>query len=333
MKLNDDSRLCAYKLGATIRGMERPEVSVVMAVYNGDAALRGTLESVLAQEGCDFEVVVVDDGSSDACAKLLDQWAARERRLHVVHQENQGLTRALIRGCREARGAYIARQDAGDISLPGRLATQATMLREDDALGFVSCEHVLVGPGSEPLGSEREQASQRGLPGRDGAMLPGPAHGTVMFRKSMYDAVGGYRSEFYFAQDADLWSRLIEHSHFAYVPGVLYEMTFSLSGITARNRVEQEELRSIIEQCAAARRAGLSEADLLQRAAQIRPRPAERKAGERSRGAAAAYFVGSCLAQREDRRASKYLLQAVRLNPLHLKGWYKLLRLSLAGRA
>ncbi len=90
--------------------VQKPEVSVVMSVYNGAGSLPATLQSVLSQEGCHFEFIVVNDGSSDASGRILDEWSARDARLRVIHQANTGLTRALIRGCSEARGEFIARQ-------------------------------------------------------------------------------------------------------------------------------------------------------------------------------------------------------------------------------
>ena len=96
-------------------------MSVVMSVYNGADRLASTLDSVLAQEEVDFEFIVINDGSIDESGRILDEYAARDRRIRVVHQENTGLTQALVTGCSMARGEFIARQDAGgDRSLPCR---------------------------------------------------------------------------------------------------------------------------------------------------------------------------------------------------------------------
>ena len=111
-----------------------PNISVVMGVYNGAANLRDTVQSVLSQEGVDLEFVIVDDGSTDSTPVLLEEVARTDRRVRVARQSNLGLTRALIRGCAEARGEFIARQDCGDLSLPGRLLTQIrTMESHPDA--------------------------------------------------------------------------------------------------------------------------------------------------------------------------------------------------------
>ena len=102
-----------------------PTISVVMSVYNGADTLRDTVESVLSQEGVDFEFIIVNDGSSDASASILDDLAAADARIRLLHQANQGLTKALINGCALARGQYIARQDVGDYSLENRLLRQS----------------------------------------------------------------------------------------------------------------------------------------------------------------------------------------------------------------
>ena len=76
-----------------------PEVSVVMSVYNGASHLAATMDSILSQEGVELEFIVVNDGSTDKTGEILDDYAQRDSRVRVIHQENTGLTRALIRGC------------------------------------------------------------------------------------------------------------------------------------------------------------------------------------------------------------------------------------------
>jgi glycosyltransferase involved in cell wall biosynthesis len=310
--------------------MANPEVSVVMSVYNDAANLPRTLRSVLTQESCDFEFIAIDDGSSDSSGQILDEWAKTDARLRVIHQENTGLTRALMRGCSEARGRFIARQDAGDISLPGRLSDQANFLRQDSSLAFVGCGFDVVGPGRERLTDffTAQRSAEEGLKDREGRVVPFPHHGTVMFRTAAYVEAGGYRAEFYFAQDIDLWSRLIEQGGWGYAPRVLYEVRFDLDGISARHREAQQALRQLILESGLLRRSGRSDADVLRRAAAIRPRPigpGQRRPRHNHR-VAAAYFVGSCLVQQQDPRARKYFLEALHENPFHLKSWYKLIR-------
>jgi glycosyltransferase involved in cell wall biosynthesis len=116
-----------------------PEISVVMGVYNAADNLCETMESVLSQEGVSLEFIVIDDGSTDGSDVTLADYARHDARVRILHQQNQGLTRALIMGCEGARGKYIARQDAGDISLPNRLGLQKAVLDQHEDCAFVSC--------------------------------------------------------------------------------------------------------------------------------------------------------------------------------------------------
>ncbi len=109
--------------------MSPPDVSVVMSAYNGSRDLAKSVDSILCQEGVNFEFIIVNDGSTDESPRLLEQYAAKDARVRVIHQENRGLTKALIRGCAEARGEFIARQDVGDLSLPGRLANELKLIQ------------------------------------------------------------------------------------------------------------------------------------------------------------------------------------------------------------
>jgi glycosyltransferase involved in cell wall biosynthesis len=309
--------------------MSSPEVSVVMSVFDDAAGLARSLDSILGQKDCDFEIIAVDDGSRDGSGELLDAYARKDSRLRVIHQENTGLTLALVRGCDEARGEFIARQDAGDISLPGRLAMQAALLREDASLAFVGCGFDLVGPQGEQLSDTftEQRASQDGLRDPDGRSVPYPHHGSVMFRASAYRRAGGYRREFYFAQDVDLWTRLAEQGSWGYASQVLYEVRFELDGISARHRGAQLALRELINQARELRRQGRSEAEVLEKAAAIRPgaKGGPGTAPSKHR-AAAAYFVASCLERQRDPRARAYFAEVLRHQPLHLRTWFKLVR-------
>ena len=122
-----------------------------MSVYNGASDLPITIDSILSQEGVEFEFIVVNDGSSDKSGQILNEYAQRDGRLRIIHQENTGLTRALIRGCDVARGEFIARQDAGDVSLAGRLKSQVALLREYGDCVLVSCWTEFIGPHGEFL--------------------------------------------------------------------------------------------------------------------------------------------------------------------------------------
>src|ERR1041385_9077475 len=272
-----------------------PTVSVVMSVYNGAGTLAETIYSMLIQGGVDFEFVIVDDGSTDGSAALLDDYAARDARVRVLHQPNAGLTRALIAGCAAARGRYLARQDAGDLSTPDRLAKQTRALDQHGDVVFVSGWTAYVGPELEPLyvarGNGRASMPVRILDlAAPHCAIDGPtSHPAVMFRRDAYERAGGYRAAFRFGQDWDLWYRLAELGNFLMLDEVLYTARISPSSISTTARPAQRDLAAISEALVRLRASGDSETELLARAAAIVPPKSKRKRCVEARGL---YFIG-----------------------------------------
>lgn len=302
-----------------------PQVSIVMSVYNGADTLRDSVESVLSQEGVDIECIVVNDGSTDNSGSLLDELAAKDSRVRILDQPNQGLTKALIRGCSEAKGVYIARQDAGDLYLPDKLKRQVDALNSHPEASFVSCGTRVVGPGGEHLhdwvSDEWDLTSH--LLTLDIDKLRGPfGHGSVLFRRELYEKVGGYRQEFYFGQDVDLWIRLAETGRFLMLPEILFQVEFAPNSISGHHRSNQISLAKLILECARLRRAGASEAESLAQASLIRPSARPKSASDI---AASLYFVGTCLSKRRDPRSRQYYWKALRANPLHFRSAIRLL--------
>lgn len=303
-----------------------PLVSVVMGARNAGDELGPTLGSMLSQIGVDLEVVVVDDGSTDDTPARLAEIATCDSRVKVLTQDNQGLTVSLIVACGEARGRYIARQDIGDRSLPGRLSGQAEVLSTNPEVLMVTCGYRLSGPRREFLGDVMPpypaEVWTDVLRSGDVARLHGPHHGTVMFRRDAYFAVGGYRPEFYFAQDLDLWTRLASKGSLGLVPDVLYEVRVSHDSISARFGAEQRQLHRLIAEGNRRRALGESDVDLLAKAAQIRPAAAKAPNGATTD---MDYFVGSCLTACRDPAARHYLRRVLRERPLHGRALAKLL--------
>ena len=317
--------------------MNTPAVSVVMSVYNGADTLPETLRSVLTQEGCEFELVVVDDGSTDGSGDILDEWAARERRLRVIHQENTGLTRALILGCAAARGTYIARIDAGDCMTPHRLERQVRLLSLHPDAVLVTCWTEFCGSRWEPLYTVKQQLPSEAMvssdhwvadamPRQAGANLTvGPSHhGSTMFRADAYRAVGGYRPEFYFGQDWDLWYRLAEHGRFAGLNQTLYRARVLPGGISAANKQRQEAHGRCSLGAFVARRAGQDETFWLKQARGLRDGRGLSTVVDQVPGSGD-YFVGRLLTQNGDRGCLKYLFRALWKHPVCFRYWYAVL--------
>jgi glycosyltransferase involved in cell wall biosynthesis len=305
---------------------DSPDISVVMSVYNGATHLHKTIDSVLAQEGVSLEFIIVNDGSTDETPRILEEYAGRDTRVRIIHQENQGLTAALVHGCGAARGAYIARQDAGDISLPGRMAKQLSFLKQNPGAAFASCGTRYVGPRGEHLYDVNQDSADAttNLITLNPEEIRGPSsHPSTLFSRNLYELVGGYRLAFYFAQDLDLWIRLAEEGRHVVIPEVLYEASVTVESISGRHRKEQIELTRMILKAASLRRNGMSEQHVLKQAERIRP--VGRHSDGRLVRARAFYFIGSCLRRRNNPRAAYYFRQALKSYPFHLKSAVRLL--------
>ncbi|MBF0182444.1 MAG: glycosyltransferase [Magnetococcales bacterium] len=184
-------------------------VTVLTAVYNGAEYLDAAIGSILAQRFTDFEFLLIDDGSTDATPDLLAAWARRDSRIVVVrNQDNLGLTRSLNLGIAMARGEWIARQDADDISMPERLAKQMAFLTVHPEVG-------LLGTGMVVLDARGHAAPVPRLAPEEhteicwALLTDNPFfHTAVIFRRELavrhpYDETWRY------GQDLDLWGRLL----------------------------------------------------------------------------------------------------------------------------
>ena len=309
-----------------------PRVSVVMSVCDDVARLERAVSSILSQHVADLELLVVNDGSRDGSGELLDRLAAGDARLRVLHQDNQGLTRSLIRACGEARGEFIARQDSDDWSHPERLGDQLELFAADPRIGFASCATQFVGPSDEALlvlsrARDPDAATEGLLHQRQGP----PAHGSVMFRRDLYAAVGGYREPFLFAQDSDLWLRMAERMSFACVQEVRYFHRKEIGSTSGAMRPAQRRFGELGHACRQARVQGGDEHPFLEEARQLSERVRADGGGgaERGASAAAAYLLGSQLYRNGNPRARDYLWQAIRLRPWHWRAWLRLAQSSV----
>ena len=315
-------------LGSLQSVTKKPEVSVVMSVYNGAPSLAVTMESILSQQGVNLEFIVVNDGSTDRTGDILDDYARRDGRVCVIHQKNTGLTQALICGCAAASGEFIARQDAGDVSLAGRLATQVDVFRNNPRVVMTSCGSRFIGPGGEVLQEIYQTGEElnRGLQRLEIESVRSVSHhSSVVFRRKSYEMVGGYRPQFSVAQDLDLWMRLSEVGVCWATPDVLCEVHLSRNSISATRRAEQVRTARAIVKCAAARRSGRDDAKLVARwASQSRSRHFFFWPPERLQDARFYYFIGSLLRHRQPEQARLYFWRAVSVWFLHPKAWYRI---------
>ncbi|MCL4552960.1 MAG: glycosyltransferase [Candidatus Marsarchaeota archaeon] len=217
-----------------------PRVSVVMSVYNGEKYLAQAIESILDQTFRDYEFIIIDDGSTDGTGAILKQYQEKDDRIQVCDQENKGLIAALNRGCRLAKGEFIARMDADDISLPERLAKQVRYLEAHPEVGV--------------LGTWIEFIDERGIPRGEFHFHSSPillgwsflfgnclAHSSVFMRRTVVERLGFYNPSALHVEDYDLWTRAKSATLVANLAEVLIERRVWSENISSRHSRIQEE--------------------------------------------------------------------------------------------
>lgn len=190
---------------------------MLLPVRNAADYLDQALASLAGQTLRDFEIIAVDNGSTDGSADILGRWAGHEPRLRVLKLDRPGISASLNLAAANARAPFLARLDADDIALPCRLAAQMEAMSRSPALGLLgSCAELVdhrnrrIGAVDRPLGDSELRALLRSANGF--------VHSSVMIRASVFRAAGGYRNGLVSAQDFDLWLRIAEISEIANLP-------------------------------------------------------------------------------------------------------------------
>ena len=180
-------------------------VSVLMAVHNAGRFLDAAVESILRQTHCDFEMVIIDDGSSDGSGARLDAFAVRDPRVRVTHQENRGPGATLQRCLELAQGAIVVMIDHDDAARPERIARQLAFLEANPRIAAVGTAIGYIDGESRPTGEVRYAETPGEIVNALHAGQSPMAHPSVAMRRETALAVGGYRAAFRYAEDFDLW--------------------------------------------------------------------------------------------------------------------------------
>jgi hypothetical protein len=200
--------------------MSSPTVSVVMSVFNGEEFLSQTIDSILNQSFRDFEFVIVDDGSTDATSDILSRYALRDGRIRVLRDGRQGRTASLNFGISLANGKYVANIDADDLAMPGRLEEQVAFMERNPEVGLLGTAFELVTSTGKVVGTIRlplQDAEIQSVILRSNPIC----HSSVILRKDIVLALGGYRNAFVPSEDYDLWLRMSERTKLANLHNVL----------------------------------------------------------------------------------------------------------------
>ncbi len=191
--------------------MKTPVISVLMAVYNGQDALAGTIRSMLRQTCRDFEFVIVDDGSTDSSLQVIRSFGDRRIAVHT-NETNIGQTKSLNVGLKLAKGKYVARIDAGDFSFPARLSRQLRFMTKHPEYAAVGTAAVMVSPEGRRIGIARRPRKFREVLLRMFYVSP-LIHISAMMDRETVVKMGGYDEDFAIGADHELWSKVIRSGH------------------------------------------------------------------------------------------------------------------------
>ena len=220
-----------------------PLVSVLVPVFNGEETIEAAIESVLNQTYQPFELVVVDDGSTDRTAAILGGYRHDDRVIVLHNAENQGLVATLNRGLAACRGELVARLDADDLASPSRFEQQVAAFNAEPSLVLCATAYDRVSNSGKRLKRSVPPLTHGELAA---AMLAGNRlnHSSVMFRRNAVLAVGGYAEDWFPVEDYDLWLRLLERGQYQGVPTVESIYVQRQDGISATNQARQELMAS-----------------------------------------------------------------------------------------
>ena len=228
-------------------------VAFLVPVYQSEKTIKGCLDSILGQTQTDFEVVVVDDGSTDNSAAIVDEIASKDSRVRLVRNRvNAGVAHSLNVGVDHTDADLVARLDADDEAATSRLQTQLERMKASPAIGVCGSFVTYIGRTTAHDRLARVPVEHEDIQAQLRETMHSPFyHPSVMFRRSLVLEAGGYRTFFKNAEDYDLWLRLSRQTTFANIPLPLTRYRLSTQGATM-SRLKEQRLYALLAKRSAA---------------------------------------------------------------------------------
>jgi len=291
-----------------------PRVSVLMPVFNAQTYLAEAMDSILEQTFTDFELVCINDGSTDNSLEILRTYRASDPRVHIISRPNTGIVGALNDGLKVVRGDLIARMDADDTCRVDRIEKQVAFLDQNPQCIAVGSWITRTDPYGFPAGTQTPPLTHDEIDAKlmeaDGSVL---VHATLIMRRQALVAIGGWDNRYNWVEDLDLFLRLTEHGRVANLPEYLYTYRRHMGSVCFRNyEIMCDRLKQVLIE-AYKRRGRTDIPDLIH----IRPELPEKQSN------AVHYRSWACHAIHNGNRriACKHALNAVRYEPLSSESW------------
>ena len=223
--------------------MNASKITILMPAYNAAKYIAEAIQSVLEQTFTDFELLIVNNGSTDATLSIIRQFS--DPRIRVVTQPQRGISMALNTGLTEAKGSYIARFDADDICFPERLQKQASFLDNNPGYVLVGCDVEYMAENGEHLfnyyctGHTHEDIIQQ-------LYVYCPfIHSAVMYRKEAALQAGGYAPDAHTFEDHFLWTRLVKYGNYYNLPEQLVKVRYNPGSATIDEKWRSRRFRNL----------------------------------------------------------------------------------------
>jgi glycosyltransferase involved in cell wall biosynthesis len=223
----------------TTQSDAQPLVSIVLPTYNGSRYIREAIESCLQQTYSNWELIVVDDCSVDGTPQIVAEYVARDRRIRSIrHETNKKLPEALNTGHNASKGTYLTWTSDDNRFLPSAIEEMTRYLEEHPTVGVVYTDYVLIDEQGEYLHDFRAQPPSR-------LAYMDALGACFLYRREVYQTLGGYDSELFLAEDYEFWLRAYRHFELAPLHKFLYQYRWHGESLTlSRN---QRELRASSE--------------------------------------------------------------------------------------
>ena len=199
-----------------------PNVSVIIPTYNRAKLIKRAVDSVLAQTYNDYEIIIIDDGSTDGTQDILKDY---HHSIRYIYKENEGISATRNRGIKEAKGKYLAFLDSDDQWFPDKLAVQVNLMEKNHNLGIVCSKMNILNGKGEKIGTKPEQKTGKNF--RElleiGGDLP---TSTVMARKECFDKVGVFDELLPPMEDFEMWVRIASQYDIYTVPDKVFALYY-----------------------------------------------------------------------------------------------------------
>jgi len=229
------------------KNLAEPLVSIVMPAYNAAEYIDSAIESILSQSFKNFELLIIDDGSTDDTVKIIKSYSKKDKRIIFVSRKNKGLIKTLNEGIEYARGKYIARHDADDISHKKRLEHQVRFLDKNTDVALVGSNYHVIDNQNKVIDTTNIFTTSSDL--KLVLVIQNQfAHGSVMIRKEMLSKIATYDSQYTDAEDYDLWTRISHRFKVANLKQPLYKWRKHRHGVTAKSGLSMKSQIEVIRQ-------------------------------------------------------------------------------------